>query len=459
MMKRVLGVALSISLAAGAFAGCAKKEAAGNDGTVTVTLWTGSSSDFEVRKAFVDEWNKTTGKKNGVKIDYQLKAGDTLTQSLEVALKAGNAPDFFYGGSMQSYAENGYIAAIEDLKDGDKLIDKLKDKIDDENNKVDGKTYTLPYGTNLRGIVYNKDLFKKAGIVDEKGEAKPPKTFDEYREYAKKLTDAKNGQYGAVFAMKWNGWFGSDINTLVQGSAGHTGYNPTDGKYEYDAFAKIMQYNIDIYKDGSVYPDMEGLDNDTARALFAEGKIGMKMAYDFDVGVLNNQFPAKCDWGVAPMPVLDENNCYYQRMTYGMSPYINKKSLETKHDAVSLAFAFFMSDEYVEFLYKSGCKYPLDYSVVENTKLPSDAPKGWREFGEMLKYSHINNHEPKYDTTNLKTIGDRFLEECWTGKKKPQQVTDEFVKDLYAAQAEYYKNNPDESPDIYIIPDWNIKRK
>ncbi len=456
-IKKIAGLALCAVMAVGSFSGCGNKKADNKD-VVTVSVWTGGSSDFDVCSELIGNWNDTVGKEKGVYIDYQLKGGDTLSQNIEIALKAGNAPDLFYSGSMKSFAENGYIAAVDDLPGGDKLIEKFSDVIDDENNRVDGKTYTLPYGTNLRGLIYNKDMFKEAGIVDENGEAKPPVTFDDYREYAKKLTDKKKGTYGVVYPMKWTGWYGGDITTVVQSSAGHTGYDPTTGEYDYSAYADIMQYVLDIYKDGSVYPDIEGLDNDTARALFAEGKIGMKIAYSFDVGVLNNQFPAKCDWGVAPLPVLDGDNCYYQRMTYGTSPYINKKSVESKGEAVAAAFEFLLSDEYVIDLYKKGCSFPLDYDMIKDVKLDSDAPKGWAEFAKMLEVSHMYNHEPKTETANLVPIGDRFLEYCWTGKKTPQQVADEYVADLYEAQKLYYKNNPDESPEIYKNPDWNIKR-
>lgn len=456
-IKKVLGIVLCAAITVGMFTGCGKSEKADSK-LVTVSIWTGSSHDFDVCSKFIGDWNDTVGKEKGVYIDYQLKADDSLSQNLEIALKAGNAPDLFYAGSMKSLAENGHIASVEELPGGDKLIEKFSDVIDDENNRVDGKTYTLPYGTNLRGLIYNKDMFKEAGIVDENGEAKPPVTFDDYRECAKKLTNKDKDKYGVVYPMKWSGWFGGDVTTVVQSSAGHTGYNPVTGEYDYTAYAEIMQYLIDIYKDGSVYPDIEGLDNDTARALFAEGKIGMKISYSFDVGVLNNQFPAKCDWGVAPLPVLDADNCYYQRMTYGMSPFINKKSVETKGEAVAAVFEFLLSDEYVLDMYKSGCSFPLNYDMIKDVELGDDAPKGWSDFAKMLEVSHMFNHEPKTETANLTSIGDRFVEYCWTGKKSTKQVADEYVADLYEAQKLYYKNNPDESPEIYKNPDWNIKR-
>ena len=70
---------------------------------------------------------------------------------------------------------------------------------------VDNKLYSMPFNTSNPIIYYNKDMFKAAGLDP----AKPPRTFDEVQQYAKKLTkkDAagKVDVYGAAFAIY--GWF------------------------------------------------------------------------------------------------------------------------------------------------------------------------------------------------------------------------------------------------------------
>lgn len=57
-------------------------------------------------------------------------------------------------------------------------------------NPITGKKglFAIPYGTDNRALFYNKAMFRQAGIVDEKGEAKPPKTWEELEEIAKKCT-------------------------------------------------------------------------------------------------------------------------------------------------------------------------------------------------------------------------------------------------------------------------------
>ena len=52
-----------------------------------------------------------------------------------------------------------------------------------------GKVYGIPNGVDDRALFYNKDLFKRAGLVDENGQARPPRDWDELEEYAVKLTE------------------------------------------------------------------------------------------------------------------------------------------------------------------------------------------------------------------------------------------------------------------------------
>jgi multiple sugar transport system permease protein len=52
----------------------------------------------------------------------------------------------------------------------------------------DGKLYGIPIATDNRALFYNKDMLIKAGYTDEKGAARPPKSWKELREYAVKLS-------------------------------------------------------------------------------------------------------------------------------------------------------------------------------------------------------------------------------------------------------------------------------
>ena len=55
---------------------------------------------------------------------------------------------------------------------------------------IDGQLYSMPFNTSNAVLYYNKDMFREAGLDPDK----PPATFSEFREYAKKMT--KDGKYG-----------------------------------------------------------------------------------------------------------------------------------------------------------------------------------------------------------------------------------------------------------------------
>lgn len=70
---------------------------------------------------------------------------------------------------------------------------------------VGGKLYSMPFNTSNPILYYNKNMFKEAGLDPEK----PPRTWADVTEYARKLTKKDAGgqvtQYGCSFAIY--GWF------------------------------------------------------------------------------------------------------------------------------------------------------------------------------------------------------------------------------------------------------------
>jgi sn-glycerol 3-phosphate transport system substrate-binding protein len=98
-----------------------------------------------------------------------------------------------------------------------KVVTPVQDYIDKENYDVsdlepnvlayytvDGKQYSMPFNTSTPMLYYNKDMFVAAGLDPDK----PPRTFAEFEEAARKLTikeGDKTTVYGGAFAIY--GWF------------------------------------------------------------------------------------------------------------------------------------------------------------------------------------------------------------------------------------------------------------
>lgn len=448
---RLLSLGMAAMLAVMPLVGC-NSSGGSEEGVDVITIWSGDSHSQDFYDELVKEWNETDGKEKGIKIDYQVKGGDTMKQSLDLALQNGDAPDMFVSTEIKKYSELGYIAALEDLPGGQDILDKYAAYIREDDNRYRGKTYSVPVAATTRGIIYNKDMFVEAGIVDENGEAKPPVTYDEMREYAAKLTDKANNKYGIALPMKWSGWFNSDILTAMYPTCGHSGYNTATGKYDYTKMIDIMQCFIDMKNDGSIYPAPETLDNDTARAYFAEGIIGMKIAYSWDVGVLNEQFPAKCDWGVAPMVVVDANEQYNQKMTQTHSFLVNAKSAEDEEKAAKMVevLKFFTGDKFVSEAYKQGLQLPVNEEIANSVELGDDAPKGWKEFAKLVSISEFSQRVPGKIMDGKASLQERFANDVFSGKMSPEQMVEEYTADVTEATEIWYNQNPEENRADYV---------
>lgn len=63
------------------------------------------------------------------------------------------------------------------------------------------KIYALPFSAESSFLLYNKDLFKKAGLDPDK----PPKTWAEIEQYAAKIRALGPGTYGFYFSGSCGG--------------------------------------------------------------------------------------------------------------------------------------------------------------------------------------------------------------------------------------------------------------
>ena len=460
-MKRVSKAVAGILCAVVAFSasGCTKKSEKTDASSVTVIeVWSSDTSAKAVYTKLADEYNAGDGKKAGIKIDFKVKENDSYQQVVDLAFKSGNAPDLLMPTNVATMVEKDQLMPLNDIPGMEGLIEKRKPYTRDFYNAYNGNLYTLPLGSTTIGLLYNKDMFKKAGIVDKNGNALPPETWEEFRADAKKLTNKSKNEYGVVLPFKWSGWFNSDIVNPGMASLGiSNGYDPRTGKYDFSGYEPIVNTFLGIKDDESYLPGAETIDNDVARARFAEGGIGMKVGFSFDVGVLNDQFPAKIDWGVAPIPVLDKDNKYLQPYETTGTFSVNK-STKVPKDKLASALNFFYGDDFAVELYKRGITVPCDATLIEGVEL-KDAKKGWKEFCDMLKISIVTPVPVKVDITNETTIGDNFINKVWVGKMSVKDALAHETKIRNDGIEKYKSMHPEYDGSKYINPDWDPVRK
>lgn len=455
MMKRACILCLTILVMVSAFTGCSREVDTSAD--TVITVWTNNYHDKSFITEKVSEWNSTIGKDKNIRIDYQLK--NDIDKTLDVALMSGQGPDMFpiFGSNLERYVTEGWVNAIEDMPGGPELVGRFDGMLAVNKHIYDGKTYILPNGSTTYGLVYNKDMFVEAGLVDENGEAKPPETLEELREYARILTNPSKNEYGIIFPAKYGDWFSDDVMKPATGSTRCFCYDPVTGKYDYSSLADMMTTIMQIKEDGSCVPGADVIDNDPARSRFADGGIGMYFSASYDYGVLTRQFPAKINWGVAPYPVADKENARKQYSAFNRYLAINKASVDRIGAAKLMeVYRWFYSEGLMAEAYAEGINLPVDTKLVMNTEVDEDKIQ-WQEYAALLEVSAATPMQMPYDIAGHRTPAEVWEEEIWSGKTAIEDISkvcDKMSEIMNAGVEKYQKLHPEFDFSQLIVEEW-----
>lgn len=228
MTKRFLSLVMSLTLMLTLTAGCGKsgsegQSAAAPSGTVNASTPSDQQDPITIT---VSNWPKETDAGYQIaqsqleifkeKYPYITLKTDEWTYDVNSFLPkaaSGQLPTVYttWFTEIQKILDAGYSADITDVM--------KKYNLDKDLNpdmlalvKRDGKYYGLPSSGYVMGMWYNVNLFREAGLLDEKGVPLFPKTYDELAETAKIIKD-RTGKAGLYFPGKNNqaGWYFMNI--------------------------------------------------------------------------------------------------------------------------------------------------------------------------------------------------------------------------------------------------------
>lgn len=173
-------------------------EPAAEEPAKEVTIkWLHHFSEEGMRK-WIDIATQTFTEKNpNIKFEVSATSFDNYFTMLKTKIAGGDAPDLFDLDSLQTHMEfldNGYIA---DLSDQAFLQNIQPFVVEGAKVAGKGKVYTLPTDSGGFVVVYDKDVFQKAGITDV------PKTWSEFIKTCEKLKAAGVTPIGAGYKEWW----------------------------------------------------------------------------------------------------------------------------------------------------------------------------------------------------------------------------------------------------------------
>ena len=224
MKKRLLAVLLALTLCGAGFCGCTKDTASDEKVKITVGGWPQESNPAERARydAVLEQYKKDFPNVEVEGSDWTYNVKAYLPQAA-----AGQLPTIYgvYFTEIDRIINAGYAADVTEYSKKYGYTDAYSDQIKDYITR-DGKQYMVARSTYTMGMALNKNVFKKAGLVNEDGSLMIPQTYDEVMEYSKIIKE-KTGAYGFAMATKGNGggwhflnlgWrFGTEFEKKVDG--------------------------------------------------------------------------------------------------------------------------------------------------------------------------------------------------------------------------------------------------
>ncbi len=251
-------------------------------------------------QAYIDEYEATH---KNIDIELQQVHFNDYPDRLRVLATSGVAPDIYgiYAPWGAEYVRAGMLAE----PPADVVADVKKNYVSSAGPTIEGKVWGIPTEINNYAILYNKDLYKQAGIVDGSGNAKAPKTWQDVIDNAKKLTKKSGStitQYGIAFSKDAE-WQVADpfLSLLFANGGQYLSGDLSKAAFNSDAGVAALDAEVQLFKDAST--DVTGNFFD-----FGKGTVAQVIAPPWTKGTFAADFGAKFEStvGVAPFPAMKQ---------------------------------------------------------------------------------------------------------------------------------------------------------
>ncbi|MBI5300916.1 MAG: ABC transporter substrate-binding protein [Chloroflexi bacterium] len=398
----------------------------------------------EMMKRFNAVQNKCVGE-----AVFQGSYDDSLNK-LKAGLQSKDVPAVVqqFDLATQVLVDLQVIAPMQDFIDKDKF-----DLKDFEQNvlayySVGGRLYGMPYNTSNPMLYYNKDAFKAAGLDPNK----PPRTYAEVLDYAKKLTkkgaDGKVAMYG--YSMAIYGWFFEQLLAASGGLYLDNG-NGRDARATKATFnspegVKILQWWKEGY-DAGVFGNFGRPTADTQKAFDAQ-QTAMMIESTAGLRSRLNAAQGKFELGTGFLPRPDE--AAFQKagtIIGGASVYIMKDRPAAEQGCAWEFVKFTVSPEIQAYWHTASGYYPVtkkSYDVKEDQEWVAKYP----QFKTAVDQLHAapNNRFTQGALTGVMPAArqrtELAIEEVIAAKSTPQQALDAAANDVTKLITDYNKTAP-----------------
>ncbi|SHI65915.1 multiple sugar transport system substrate-binding protein [Tessaracoccus bendigoensis DSM 12906] len=331
-----------------------------------------SKSDWD---AIIAKFNETYPK---VKVNLQIEGWDGFAEKISARIQAGDYPDILNDNAFAASADAGLLYPIDEVVSAD-TIAAIEPSLLANGVGADGTQWAAPDIASARMLIYNTDLFEKAGI------AAAPKSWAEMEDAATKLVALGDGTVG--YGMPLGSEEAQVESSLWLWGAGGTwvdGENlVADTPEAVEAFTEMKK----LHSEGLTQPKLEDNRQDVANLMHA-GKLGMIVGHSQIVADAEAQ-----GINVALAPVPDKAGG--DGVTTGVTDFIvafNNEDADRKA-ATGALLDLMYSDAMYEGWYKGTKLLPVTTSMIEKAKADAttDNEKGFLEALSIVKFLPVGN--------------------------------------------------------------------
>ncbi|EJZ20205.1 sugar ABC transporter substrate-binding protein (plasmid) [Rhizobium sp. Pop5] len=379
---------------------------------VKLTLWS-LDKDTQPAPTLVKQFND---QHNGITIEYRvIQFDDVVTEAMR-AYATGQAPDIIAVDNPEHalFSSRGAFLDLTDMIKNSKVI-KPENYFPGPLKSVewDGKYFGVPKATNTIALYYNKDMFKAKGLDPNK----PPQTWDELVEDARKLTDPAKNVYGLAFSAKANEEGTFQFLPWAQMGGGSYEHINADGA------VKALGIWKTIIDDKLASPDTLTRGQWDSTGTFNSGNAAMAISGPWELDRMLQE--AKFDWGVTLLPIPKEG----AERSSAMGDFNWAIFASSKHPAEAFkALEYFASQD--DKMFKNFGQLPArsDISIPETGQPLKDA--ALKVFLEQLKYAKPRGPHPQWPKIS-KAIQDA-IQAALTGQMSPKDALDQAADKIKA---------------------------
>ncbi|OPA78318.1 ABC transporter substrate-binding protein [Paenibacillus selenitireducens] len=283
-----------------------ESQASSTEEQVTIKYYNWDNADSEVAtKAMLGEFEKQNP---NIKVEHVvLVPGNSqeMLKKLDFLISSGEAVDVIAmpsAGSLVERASRGALAPLDELYQANSLVPADEYYV---NTKVDNKTYGMQFTTGYQFVLLNKDALDEVGLP-------VPKfgwTWDDYRDYAKKLTKGEgvDKRYGTYFHT-WELYMNAPAQTVMKDPFRYDDGTTILSDPTYKYFFQLRKDMEKIDQSAKPYADVLAAKLNY-RSEFFSGDAAMILSGSFMIPDPGNieQYPHDFKTAFAPVPLPPQN--------------------------------------------------------------------------------------------------------------------------------------------------------